>query len=119
MGVCPAHWNGTAAYFDHEHWPLIVGQETELPEFIVLERTSRKAVAPDGSGCKRERLPGMPNVMQAVSISPITILPRFTPGNAGQDECEWGRTTGQRRLQIAGRALLGHVRRRPIMIQTV
>ena len=33
---------------------------------------------------KRDRLPCVSNIVQAISISPVTILPRLAPSNAGQ-----------------------------------
>jgi hypothetical protein len=69
-----------------EHWLLIVREATELRDFIIGEMAYRKAVASNGSGGEGERLPGVPYVVQAVSICPITILPRLAPRNAGQNK---------------------------------
>src|ERR1019366_9961851 len=72
-----AQWNGPATEFDNEHGPLIFVQATGLREFIVREMTASIAVAADGSGGEREGLPGVPHVVKAVSICPLTILPRL------------------------------------------
>ena len=53
------HWNRPAAQLDNEHRPLVLVQATGLRDFIVREMTDGKAVASDGSGGKRECLPGM------------------------------------------------------------
>ena len=114
-----AHWNGAAAQLDNEHRPLVLVQATELRDFIVREMTDRKAVASDGSGGERKRLPGVPDIVQAVSICPVTVLPRLAPRNAGQDKHYWRRAVGPFHLEIAERALFGHVRGGTVMIQPI
>lgn len=79
----------------------------------------RKAAASHSPGRDRKRLPGVSHVVQAVSISPVTVLPRLAPGNGGQDERYWHRAISQLHLKIAARTLLGHVRGGPVMIQPV
>ena len=91
----------------------------QLRDFIVREMTDRKTVASDGSGGERERLPGVPYVVQAVSICPVAILPRLAPRNAGQDKHDWRGAAGQLHLEIAQRTLFGHVRRGTVMVQPI
>src|SRR5579871_1661094 len=78
-----AHWNRPAMQLDHEHRPLILMQATDICEFIVLEMSNRSAITSGCSGGQRQSLPRMSDVVQAVSISPVTVLPRLAPGNAG------------------------------------
>jgi hypothetical protein len=85
-GIGFSRWNGPAAQFDKEHWLLIVREATELRDFIIGEMAYRKTIASNGSGAEGERLPSMPNVVQAVSIGTTTILPRLAPRNAGQNK---------------------------------
>src|SRR5579871_5252297 len=81
--------------------------------------TGRKGVASYRSGGECEGLPGVPHVEQAVSICPVTILPRLAPRNAGQDKHDWRRAADQLHLKITQRALFGHVRRGTVVIQPV
>ena len=85
-GIGFSRWNGPAAQFDKEHWRLIAREASELRDFVIREIAYRKTVASNGSGAEGERLPGVPYVVQAVSICTITILPRLTPSNAGQNK---------------------------------
>ena len=85
-GIGFSHWNGRAAQFDKEQRHLIVREAAELRDFIIREMTYRKTVASNSSGGEGERLPGVPYVVQAVSIGTITILPRLAPRNAGQNK---------------------------------
>src|SRR5262245_28247693 len=85
------HWNRPAVHLDNEHRPLVFVQATGLRDFIIREMTDRKGVTSHGAGGEHERLSGMPHIMQAVSICPITILPRLAPRDAGQDKCYWRR----------------------------
>src|SRR5205807_1327424 len=74
-GVGFPHWNGAAAQRDNKHRPLVLVGATELRHFIVWEMTDREASASHGSGGERKRLPGVPHVMQAVSIRALLVLP--------------------------------------------
>jgi hypothetical protein len=94
-------------------------QATGLRDFIVREMTDGKAIASDGSGGKRECLPGMSHIVQAVSIRPVTILPRLAPRDAGQHKYYRHRAIGPLHLKIAESTLLGHVRRGPVVIQPI
>ena len=113
------HWNRPAVHLDNEHRPLVFVQATGLRDFIIREMTDRKGVTSYGAGGEHERLPGMPHIMQAVSICPVTILPRLAPRDAGQDKCYWRRASGPLHPEIAESTLLGHVRRGPVMIQPI
>ena len=104
---------------DNQHRPLIHAQATELRHFIVREMSDREAIASDGPGGERKRLPGVPYVVQAVSICPVTVLPRLAPRNAGQNKHDWRRAAGQLHFKIAAPALLRHVPGRTVMIQPI
>ena len=116
VGVGFAHWNGAAVQSDNKHRPLVLVGATEPRYFIVREMANREAIASDGSGGKRNRLPGMPHVVQAVSICPVTVLPGLAPCNAGQNQHDRGKAAGQLQIKMAERALLGHVCRRTVVI---
>src|ERR1019366_9627213 len=92
---------------------------TELHHFIVREMADREAIASDGSGGKRNRLPGMPLVVQAVSICPVPVLPGLAPYNAGQHKHDRGKAASQLQIKSAERALLGHVRGWAVMIHPI
>src|SRR5580658_9098109 len=83
--------------------------------------TNCKAVASNSTGGERERLPGVPHVVQAISIGSIAVLPRLTPRYGGEDKYEATRRSASRRHRFdrADRALFRHVRRRTIMIQSI
>jgi hypothetical protein len=51
---------------DHQHWPLILVRVTQLGDFIVHETSDREGIASDSPSGKCKRLPGVPNVVQAV-----------------------------------------------------
>jgi hypothetical protein len=95
---------------DNEHRPLVFVQATGLRDFVIREMTDRKGVTADGVGGDRERLPGVPHIMQAVSICPVTILPRLAPRDAGQDKCYRRRAIDPLHPEIAESTLLSHVR---------
>src|ERR1035437_417330 len=114
--IRPARWNGPATQLDKEHGSLILLQATEPRDFIVREMTDRKAVASNSPGGESERLPGVPYVMQAVSICSITVLPRLPPHNGGQNKHQGRRAGAQLHLNIAPRALFDHVLRGTIMV---
>ena len=80
-----------------------------LRDFIIREMAYRKTVASNGLGGEGERLPGMPYVVQAVSICTITILPRLAPRNGGQNKHNGAELPTQFHLNIAQRTLFGHV----------
>src|SRR5205807_1409090 len=90
-----------------------------LHNFIVREMTAGEAVAPNCPGGERERLPGMSDVVQAVSICPVTVLPSLAPRDAGQDKYYGRGLIRPLHLEIAASSLLGHVRRGPVMIQAI
>jgi hypothetical protein len=78
--------DGTAAQLDNKHRPLILMQAAELGDIIVRKASSREVLAAHclRSGC--DGLPGVSNVVGAISIGPVAVLPRFPPHNAGQDQ---------------------------------
>ena len=114
-----AYWNGPSAQFDNEHGPLVVVQPTDPRDLIVRKVTDSKTVASDGAGGQRKRFPGMPDVVQTISICPVPILPRLAPRNTGQDKHDRRGVAGQSQLDTALRTLLGHVRRGTVMIQSI
>ena len=69
----------------------------------------RKAFASDRSSSKRESLPGMSDVVQAIPIGPVPVFPGFAPSNTGQNENERGRVVDKFRAKISDGTLFCHV----------
>src|SRR5262249_33246277 len=110
----------TVSYFKWEHGPFVRVKTAELlRDFVVREMTDRIAFTSDGSGGECERLPSVSDVVQAVSIGPVTVLPGLAPCNAGQNKYNWSRVTGPRPLKSAERTLSGHMRGRTVVIQPI
>jgi hypothetical protein len=118
-GVCFAHWNGLAVQADHQHWPFILVRATQLVDFIVHETSDRESIASDSPSGKSKRLPGVPYVVQAVPICPLTVLPCLAPHNTRQNEHNWRRAAGQPHFKRTAPALLRHVPRWIVMIQPI
>src|SRR5579864_1744076 len=117
-----ANGNRTASDPDKQHGPLVIVQPAESRDFIVLELTGCETIASHGAGGERERLPGVPDIVQAIAISPVAVLPRFAPRNAGQDEYDGridARDSQVADREIADGPLLGHMGRGPVVIQPV
>src|SRR5580765_7003873 len=74
---------------------------------------------PDRSRSESKRLPGVPDVVQAVPICPFPVLPSFTPGNAGQNENKRGEGAHKAPGKISDAPLFCHVGRGTVMIKTV
>src|SRR5580704_16356584 len=61
----------------------------------------------------------MPDVVQAVSIGPVPVFPGLAPRDAGQNKYDWRGALDRVHLKMAGRALLRHVRRGTVVIQSI
>src|ERR1700677_3686925 len=85
-------------------------QETLTRHSVICEMAKRKAFAADSSSGKRERLPGMSDVVQAIPIGTVSVFPGFAPGNAGQNENERGREVDKFPVKISDGALFCCVR---------
>src|ERR1700691_202842 len=79
----------------------------------------RRAFAPDGSSGKREGLPGMSDVVQAIPICAVLILPRFAPRAASQNEKKRGRSVNKVLAKFSNAPLFCHVGRGTAMIEAV
>ena len=73
--------------FDDEHRPLVLVQATELRDFIVREiDPMAKLSHPMARAASASACQACPDIVQAVSICPVTVLPCLAPRNAGQDK---------------------------------
>ena len=84
-------------------------QQTLLRNSVICEMAKRKAFASDSSSSKRERLPGMSDVVQAMPIGTVSVLPGFAPGNTGQNENERGRDVDEFTAKISDGTLFCHM----------
>jgi hypothetical protein len=78
--------NGESMKLHDQHGPFIFIQEAVLRNLVIFELANSEAFASHCSGSKRERLPRVSDIVQAIAISAILVLPRFAPGNAGQNK---------------------------------
>ena len=75
------------ANFNDEHRPLVLAEAAETARFHRPgNRRIARVVASHGLGGERQRLPGVTDIVQAVSIGAVAILPRLAPRDAGQDK---------------------------------
>jgi hypothetical protein len=94
-------------------------EETALRHSVIPEVSDAKAFASDRARSESKRLPGVPDVVQAVSICPVPILPSFAPGNAGQNENKRGGAADKFPDKVSDAALFCHVGRGPVMIEAI
>ena len=104
---------------DDQHGPFIMIEETALRHCVIQEVSDAKAFASDRARSESKRLPGVPDVVQAVSICPVPVLPSFAPGNAGQNENKRGGAADKFPDKVSDAALFCHVGRRTVMIEAV
>src|ERR1700736_3916107 len=78
------HRNRASSQFDDHHGPLVLVQTAEPRYFVVGKMTECKAVASHGPGSERKCLPGVSDVVQAVAVGAVTVLPCLAPRDAGQ-----------------------------------
>src|SRR5271156_4955380 len=79
----------------------------------------RKAFAAHRSSSKRERLPGMSDVVHAIPIGPVPVLPGFTPDNASQNENERRRDVDKLPSKLSDGTLFCHMGRGTVMIEAI
>jgi hypothetical protein len=84
-------------------------QETLIRNPVICEMAKRKAFAAHSSSSNRQRLPGMSDVVRAIPIGTVPVLPGFTPGNAGQNENERGRDVDKLPSKLSDGALFCHM----------
>src|SRR5271169_254440 len=107
--------NGWTVKPDDQHGPLILTEVTPFRYFFVREIPKREAFAPNGSSGKRKSLPGMSDVVQAIPICAVLVLPRFAPRDAGQNENYRSRSVDKFLAKLSLGPLFRHVGRGTVM----
>ena len=71
---------------DDEHGPLVVIQVTGFGNRVIGKISDSESLASHCLRGESERLPGVADIVQAITIGAITIFPGFAPGDGGENE---------------------------------